>query len=217
MKSKTTNKDNIAYAYIKNKILTGEFPPNFILDEKELKKSLNLSTTPIKNAFKALEKEQFVTIKPKKKTYVKNINLKLVKDLFQMRNKLEYILIELTLYSMSEENLKKELLSFKKEFENLKEVSGFNEVYNNFRFFFANNCGNEFLKNTMILVYEHIYRLRVTIFPKTPRRESAINEQIEIIDYILEFGTSIRLKELVNSHIKKAQIEFFENLDEIVL
>lgn len=217
MKSKTANKDNIAYTYIKNKILRGEFPPNFILDEKELKKILNLSTTPIKNAFKALEKEQFVTIKPKKKTYVKKINLKLVKDLFQMRNKLEYILIELTIYSMEQEKLKNELNKFKNDFENLKEISGFNEVYNNFRFFFANNCGNEFLKNTMILVYEHIYRLRVTIFSNTPRRENAINEQIEIINYILEFGTNIKLKKLVNSHITKAQVAFFENLDEIVL
>lgn len=212
MKTKQ-NKDALAYNFIKNNILNGTFPPNHFIDEYELSKELNISRTPIKNAFKILEKEQFVIIKSKKGTYVSPLNLKLIKDLFQIRSTFEYTLIELTLNNLGEKAVREKMLEFKKEFESLKEHSGFNDVYNRFRFFFAQNCGNVFMTNFMMLIYEHLYRLRVTIFKTTPRRLMAIDEQIQVIEYILEFGTSIRLKELVNTHIKKAQSKFFENLD----
>lgn len=212
------NKENLAYNIIKQKIISNKLKLGSIIDLKELQKELNISSTPIKNAFKLLEKEQFVIIKPRKKIYVKKIDLKLLKDLFQIRNKLEYITIELTILNMNEEKLKTNLLEFKKKFNNLKNHSGFNDTYNDFRFFFATNCGNIFLKDQMILIYEHLHHMRKTLFRKSPRREEAINEQLQIIDILLKDDINLKiLKECVNSHIKKAQLEFFNNLDNIKL
>lgn len=206
------NKDNLAYTYIKNKIINNEYKSEDILDEKIIAKTLKLSTTPIKNALKRLEKEQFIVIKPRKKTYVKKIDLKLIKDLFQMRIKLEYLLVDLTIENMKPELLKSNLKKFQKDFEKLKTNDGFDEIYNNFRNFFVINCGNMFLIQQMLVVYDHLFRLRKTLFRKTPRREDAILEQLDIIEHILTYNNSSRLKDKVNNHIKNAQIEFFNNL-----
>lgn len=212
------NKENLAYNIIKQKIISNELKLGSIIDIKELQTELNISSTPIKNAFKLLEKEQFVIIKPRKKIYVKKIDLKLLKDLFQIRNKLEYITIELTILNMSEEKLKKCLLEFKNKFNDLKKHSGFNNTYNDFRFFFATNCGNIFLRDQMTLIYEHLHHMRMTLFKKSPRREEAISEQLQIIEILLKKDINLKkLKECVNSHIKKAQLEFFNNLDNIKL
>ena len=214
---KTLKRDKIAYDFIKDRIISGEYSSDYIIDERKISKLLDISTTPVKNALKFLEKEQFVTIKPRKKTVVKPITLKLIKDLFQMRTNLEYVLIKLTIINNPKAILEKELLGFRKNFEELKKQHGFNKTYNAFRFFFAQNCGNKFMSQQMITVYEHIYRLRVNLFHNTPRRELAIDEQIELIDEILKNGDGKRLKKLVDTHIEKSQIEFFSNLNNLYI
>lgn len=211
------NSSDLAYNYIKEKILNNVYESLFILDERTLAKELNMSTTPIKIALKELKKEGFVVIRPRKKTYVKPIDLKVIKDMFQIRSIIEYDLIELTIKSREPSKLVAELLEFRDKFTKLKSEDGFDEVYDSFRKYFCYNCNNNFIKKQMNLAYDHMHRVRRTLFKKTPRRNDAIEEQIKIINYILKYKNGPNLKKLVENHINKAKNEFFNNLNNLNL
>ena len=99
-----------AYNYLKEKIINNKISPNEILNERSIAKELNMSTTPIKEALLRLELENHVQIFPRRGIYVKEVNLKLIKDIFQARMKLEPVLVELTVQSMERKLLLKNML-----------------------------------------------------------------------------------------------------------
>ena len=113
------NLDTLAYEYIKNKILNNEYKGKELIYEKEIAEELSISKTPVKEALSRLENEKFVIINPRKSVSVTEINLKLIKDVFQVRSKIEPLLVELTTLSLEKDELKKSLLDFKKSFEKL--------------------------------------------------------------------------------------------------
>ena len=59
-----------AYNIIKNKIITCEYPPNFLLNEEKLKDEIGASRTPIRDALSRLEQENLVHILPKKESWL---------------------------------------------------------------------------------------------------------------------------------------------------
>ena len=130
------NLDTLAYEYIKNKILNNEYKGKELIYEKEIAEELSISKTPVKEALSRLENEKFVIINPRKSVSVTEINLKLIKDVFQVRSKIEPLLVELTTLSLEKDELKKSLLDFKKSFENPFSITNhfFKEFYFSYKF-----------------------------------------------------------------------------------
>jgi transcriptional regulator, gntR family len=215
------NLDTLAYEYIKNKILNNEYKGKELIYEKEIAEELSISKTPVKDALSRLENEKFVIINPRKSVSVTEINLKLIKDVFQVRSKIEPLLVELTTLSLEKDELKKSLLDFKKSFEKLgkkEKVSGveFDKVYDGYRYFFAANCGNYFFSRQMTLVYDHLHRIRRVLYGINNRRLEAIDEHINIIDLILsEYPPLKIIRELCEKHVEAAQMDFFKNLNNL--
>ena len=201
------NLDTLAYEYIKNKILNNEYKGKELIYEKEIAEELSISKTPVKEALSRLENEKFVIINPRKSVSVTEINLKLIKDVFQVRSKIEPLLVELTTLSLEKDELKKSLLDFKKSFD---------KVYDGYRYFFAANCGNYFFSRQMTLVYDHLHRIRRVLYGINNRRLEAIDEHINIIDLILsEYPPLKIIRELCEKHVEAAQMDFFKNLNNL--
>ena len=88
----TSLKDK-AYTIIKERILSGFYEPNTMLNEVALSDELGISRTPIREALNDLEHEMLVNVLPKKGTQVSEINFDVVRDIFQVRMLIEpYIL-----------------------------------------------------------------------------------------------------------------------------
>lgn len=213
--------DILAYEYIKNKIMNDEYKSKEIISEKKIAEELSISKTPVKEALSRLESENFVIINPRKSVSVTEIDLKLIKDVFQVRSKIEPLLVELTVLSLDKDILKKSLLGFKKDFDKLEKkerVSGieFDKVYDGYRYFFAANCGNFFFSKQMTLVYDHLHRIRRVLYGISNRRLEAIEEHIKIIDLILQEEPPIELiRGLCEKHVEAAQMDFFKNLNNL--
>lgn len=210
----------LAYEYIKNRIVNNEYKVNQILSEKLISEKLKISRTPVKEALSRLENESFVVINPRKSVSVTEVNLKIIKDIFQVRSKIEPLLVELTLSFMNRKDLEKSLLEFRKKFKEMSEkaeVSGaeFDSLYDSYRVFFAHNCGNFFFTKQMCLVYEHLHRIRKVLYGDERRRLEALNEHIEIIDAILNNSSFDIIKDMCDRHIEEAQIDFFRNLSNL--
>ncbi|MCC5895897.1 MAG: GntR family transcriptional regulator [Alkalibacterium sp.] len=89
-----------AYAYIKRQITTDNWLEGRQIKEMEIAESLEISRTPIRNAFIRLEKEGFVSITPNKGVFVANavIDFKGVKErLYYLEALLQHVLYTLEL------------------------------------------------------------------------------------------------------------------------
>ncbi len=78
-----------AYAAIKDAILSLQLKPGEPLVETELAEQLGISKTPVRDALQHLERGGFVTRVLFKGTYVTEVTLKDVKEVFQLRAVLE--------------------------------------------------------------------------------------------------------------------------------
>ena len=207
---------------LKTKIINNELKPNEKINERAIAKSLNISTTPVKEALFYLEYFGFINIKPRKGVFVNEVNLKTIKDTFQIRLKLEPIIIDLTAKIKTKSFLEKNLLPLKNKFLELLELDEINDTlfykYNDeFHHFFTDNCGNQFFYNQMNFVYENLTRIRKVLHKDIPKRRETIKEHIEIIDIILNDESYEKLSECSIGHIEKEQYEFFKNLDSFSL
>ncbi|MBI4757519.1 MAG: GntR family transcriptional regulator, partial [Chloroflexi bacterium] len=78
-----------AYAAIKDAILSLQLKPGEPLVETELAEQLGISKTPVRDALQHLERGGFVTRVLFKGTYVTEVTLKDLKEVFQLRAVLE--------------------------------------------------------------------------------------------------------------------------------
>jgi len=77
------------YAIIRRMILTSEFAPNSIIDEKAIALQLGVSRTPVREAVKKLSDENLVEVKAQSATVVAPIDRRLIREAFLIRRALE--------------------------------------------------------------------------------------------------------------------------------
>lgn len=85
---KSVNTD-IAYGYVRQKILSGEFPPGYSLMTEALSVATGVSRTPVRDALRKLEMDGLVTIQPRRGASVKKMALKEFREMCEMRLALE--------------------------------------------------------------------------------------------------------------------------------
>ncbi|MBE3040509.1 MAG: GntR family transcriptional regulator [Chloroflexi bacterium] len=78
-----------AYSRIKNLILTGRIQPGERLLYRRLVASLNISATPIKEAFTRLENDGYVVTIPRKGTFARKFSSLEIREAFEIREMLE--------------------------------------------------------------------------------------------------------------------------------
>jgi DNA-binding GntR family transcriptional regulator len=83
-----TNAD-IAYQVIKEKIITVDMLPGSIIQESELMQQLNLGRTPIREALKQLETDKLVVTIPHRGTFVADVQITDLQQIYEVRMYLE--------------------------------------------------------------------------------------------------------------------------------
>jgi|LakMenEpi03Aug12_release.lakeMendotaPanAssembly.Ray.scaffolds.fasta_scaffold22436_1 DNA-binding GntR family transcriptional regulator len=78
-----------AYDYLKQRILSGEFPGGMRLNPTEVATLLGVSRTPVREALHRLDIEGLVTLTPNRGVVVTALTLELVRELFKIRGALE--------------------------------------------------------------------------------------------------------------------------------
>jgi DNA-binding GntR family transcriptional regulator len=84
---------NQVYDAIKNSIINFQFPPGQRLSEKELSVKLNVSRTPVREAFIRLAQDGLLEVVPQRGTFVSSIHLKDVYESNFIRESLEAAVI----------------------------------------------------------------------------------------------------------------------------
>lgn len=83
------SRKQVAYEYIKEKILSCEYEPGALMNEQQLCDDLDLSRTPVRDALGRLEQEGLVSIIPKKGLVVSDLKLNDINRIYEVRLLLE--------------------------------------------------------------------------------------------------------------------------------
>lgn len=78
-----------AYRQILGLLLSGEFDPNQSLSERSLAEAAGLGRMPVREALKDLEREQLITVVPGKGTFVRELTLEEVQEIYEVRYAVE--------------------------------------------------------------------------------------------------------------------------------
>lgn len=97
--------NEIAYDFIKERIITGAFAPGFRLKEELLVKMLGISKTPIKLGIAKLEQEGLVDIIPRRGSYVIALTREDIKEIFLLREVLEGLAARLAIQHLSNDDI----------------------------------------------------------------------------------------------------------------
>lgn len=96
---------NFVYKTLKQKIISLELEPNFKISEQEIADELNVSRTPVREAFLKLSQENLLTIYPQKGTIISEIDLDLVEEGRFVRENIERAIVREACEKFEEDQL----------------------------------------------------------------------------------------------------------------
>ena len=82
-------------AALRQEITLGRLRPGQRISASDYLTSWNVSITPFRDAVRTLQSQGFVTVEPRKGVYVAPMNLKTLREIFELRMALECMAIEL--------------------------------------------------------------------------------------------------------------------------
>lgn len=201
------SKTDIAYGYIKKKIVSGEYPPLSDLSEDKLQEDLNVSRTPVREALQRLEKEDFVYVYPRKGTIVTDVTKDLIEDVYEVRE-----LIEPSMVLSSIKQVDRDwLLSMREKFLNAPaglEAEELRQYYvdldTELHTKLTDNCPNRYMRRMLRTVQDQNLRLRIKCSDPLREGDHTVDEHVEIIDCILNDDRE-RLVEVLHFHLEESK------------
>jgi len=147
------------YEYLSKELECGGLKPGEIIDEKQLCNKLNVSRTPIREALIQLETEGFVTILPRRRIYVRELNLKDIENIYQIVGALEAAAAERALDRMTDKHVAELERLYEKMEKALRRGDFSKHMDYNLQTheLFLKLNGNELLTKTVLLLKKRLY------------------------------------------------------------
>ncbi|MEE1197777.1 MAG: GntR family transcriptional regulator [Acutalibacteraceae bacterium] len=190
---------------LESDILIGKYAYGTLLTETALSEELGVSRTPIREALRRLQQENLIK-DTNKGMMVVGITEEDLKDIYNVRLKLEGMAIERFIENMTEESLAalKEILDFQ-EFYGGKHDS-YHVIFKDSEFHESiyKNCGSPILCETLLPLHKKVVKFRQASIEKTGRTEKSINEHKALYNAIKQRDTA-SAKRLVEEHILNAR------------
>jgi len=87
---------------LKNRIITTEYSPGYILNESDIANEFQLSRTPVREIFKRLESEKYLVLIPRVGAQVSIVDFKFIRECFTLKQSLEGLCASLAASSENE-------------------------------------------------------------------------------------------------------------------
>lgn len=190
---------------IKDAILKGVLRPGNKLVETELTRSLGVSRTPLREAFRELAAEGYITVIPHKGSYVSTISEEEVLDLYSITSVLEGLATRLATPTFQKGSEREYLLTLHEDLKakcRIGDVDSYWASNRNFHQFIAENSGNGRLITMIENLRRQILKTRVITLRYPGRLEGSMTEHEEILEAILS-GQEEKAETLIIEHMEK--------------
>ncbi len=174
--------------FVKDSIINGRLKPGERVPEHEIAENFGISRTPIREAFRQLESEGFITVIPRKGAVVSPITAKDVSEFYAIKSLLEGYAAGLACTKFTEKELKK-LTQINKQMQRCaakNDVQGFYRLDNQFHEVFLSSCGNDKLCVLAHQIAQQFERFRIMALSMPGRMKTSIKQHEDIIKAFTE-------------------------------
>lgn len=196
------------YYILREAIMDLQFPPGMTMSTQEMATRLNVSRTPIREAFNYLHSEGLVEILPQKGTRVSRIDLKRVRQERFIREALEIAVMEPLMAKWDVDVIRrlweqiaiqKDMLEQQKELEMLKADNQFHKII-------FDTADQSMAWERMLDNNSHYNRIRILTCSSEEIGRGVIKQHEKIIELIMERNLPA-LKNEIADHVSKIFME----------
>ena len=197
---------------IRENILSGKYERDEELKEKSIGEELGVSRTPVREALRQLKLEGLVTIIPNKGAYVVGISQKDIKDIYEIRSRLEGLCAKWAAVNVTEEQLNElEENIFLSEFhagkQNWEQMV---ELDNRFHEILYLASGSKELKHILTDYHQYVQRVRKVTLAEAKRVQESTEEHKVIVEALKQHDPE-KAEEAATIHIRNT----VSNMDKI--
>jgi DNA-binding GntR family transcriptional regulator len=170
--------------HIRDAIISGSLKAGSRVSEPELAERYGISRTPIREAFRQLESEGYLTVIPRRGAVVSEFSQKDVEDFYAIKSILEGYAARQACTKLTEKEIDK-LQSNNARLAEVAEhndIKAFFRIHNDFHEMFIKAADNEKLRELITSVVTRFQRLRFMSLSLPGRMEIVIHEHGKIID-----------------------------------
>ncbi len=198
-------------------ILDGALEPGTQLLEMELQQQLGVSRSPLREAFRDLEKKGLVVILPRRGSFVKEITRRDIQENFPVRGNLEGLAARLAYGKLSPEDLAKmrQALEEMKRAGRCKDREVYRQNHKIFHDVFIEACDNRLLIDLLQNLRMHRLWYFVSYRYQKLDFQMALDVHERILTLFEQAGTDPQeLELLVRRHIDEALVKLFGSTDD---
>ncbi|MGI6206257.1 MAG: GntR family transcriptional regulator [Anaerovoracaceae bacterium] len=204
----------LVYEELRMLIMTGQIKPGTRMMEIDLAESMGVSRTPVREAIRQLEKDNLVTIEPRRGAYVSDISAKDMEDMLFVREPLEGLATFLATGNMTDEELQavSDVNSQYEEAYKKGETESLIQLDTRFHNLIADGSGNKYLINILRDLQEQVLRFRYIYFKSIRRAAEVIDEHRLILSSMIARNQEDAQKYSI-SHIAKLRASIMREED----
>jgi len=201
--------------YLRKQIITSELAAGQRLNETNLASHLSISRPPIREAFRILENEHLVVNIPRKATYVSDISIEDLQEVYQAREMLECYAIDLLkdknisdLPNVTASVESASDLSIPSQ-DNREEVFTYLKAFVDFHIKLVESAGNNWVAHFYNSISSHLARYQFIYLYIPGSGGRSMEEHNRILGFI-KTGNYEKAKESIREHINYT-FEFLKN------
>lgn len=199
--------------FIKDSITSGKLRPGERVPEQDIAESFGISRTPIREAFRQLESEGFISFVPRKGAVVSPITAKDVSEFYSIKSLLDGYAARIACKGFTDKDIKK-LKSLNQQMQRCadkQDIKGFFKLDNQFHDAFLKASGNEKLQNLSHQIVQQFERYRITALSVPGRLKDSVKQHEEIIEAFSERNEE-RVEALVRENAEQSAKTLVEEL-----
>lgn len=169
---------------LRDAIISGNISSGSRVSEPELAERFGISRTPIREAFRQLASEGYLTIKPRKGAVVTAYTPKDVSEFYAIKSILEGYAARLACSRLADREIDR-LQGINEKLEELAEqndIKQFFKVHNDFHELFIKGADNDKLREMINMLVTRFQRLRMTSLSLPGRMAVSVQEHQKIIN-----------------------------------
>lgn len=199
--------------FIKDSVISGRLKPGERVPEQEIAENFGISRTPIREAFRQLESEGFITVTPRKGAVVSPITDKDVSEFYAIKSLLEGYAARTACSKLTHREIKR-LETLNAQMEKCAEkndVKGFFKLDHQFHDTFLKACGNDKLCALIHHLVQQFERFRITAMALPGRMNDSVKQHHEIIEAFKAGDTGL-VENLVRANAERGRDTLVEEL-----